>query len=81
MDGQHDLERGAFAHFALHADAAVVALNDAMRDRQTQTRPNPDSFGGEERVKNIFQVIGRNATARVRHRQIHKLLLTQELLR
>lgn len=71
MDGQHDLERGAFAHFALHGDAAVVAFNDAMRDRQAQTRAHPNRFGGEERIENIFHVLFGHATARIGYGEEH----------
>ena len=60
---EQDLEGGALAGAALHADGAPMLQDDAPRDRQAQA--GAFGFGGEERLEQAGHVLRRNAGARV----------------
>ena len=66
--GEIDTEGGACTRGTLHRDGAVVAANDAMDDRQPQTGPFSNRFGGKEGFKNPFLHLRCYPRARVSNR-------------
>src|SRR3954462_14550085 len=61
--GQRDRESGAAADFAVDGDAAAVALDDAVDDRQPQPTTFTYILGGEERAEDARQNLRRDAGA------------------
>src|SRR5204862_431680 len=62
---QRDDERRSLTGPARRLDAPVVPLDDAVHQRQAQPLAAPLVFGGEERVEDLLQVLGRDAAAGV----------------
>src|SRR5690606_4024144 len=62
---QHDAERRALPRRAVHVDAAMVLVDDAVGDRQAQPGAAADRLGGEERVEDALLQVGRDAAAAV----------------
>jgi hypothetical protein len=61
--GETDAEEAAAAEFALGRDCAAVVADDAVADRQAQAGPLPDRLGREERLEDVWQVLGTDAAA------------------
>ena len=57
--GNREREAGALADRALAVDGAVVLLDDAVGDRQPEPGALADGLGGEERIVDAGQVLGR----------------------
>src|SRR5205823_1763033 len=62
---QRDLELGPAADLARHLDRALVRLDDLLRDRHAE--PGAALLGGEERVEDAVELLGRDAAAVVAH--------------
>ena len=58
-----DGERRAGADGGLALDGAAVALDELVDDRQAQSRALADVLGGEERIPDPRQDVGRDALA------------------
>src|SRR5437899_3217589 len=58
---QRDLELGPAADLARHLDRALVRLDDLLRDRHAE--PGAVLLGGEERVEDAVELLGRDARA------------------
>src|SRR5690349_22885209 len=46
---------------------AAKILHDAIRDREPEAKPLTQSLGGEERIEDLVDLVGRNAGPVVRH--------------
>ena len=60
---QLDRERGALAELGLDLDRAAVALDELVHDRQAEAGALADVLGGEERIPDPRQDLGRDARA------------------
>lgn len=61
--GQGDAKGSALAYGALHVNAAVVLLHDAVGQRQPEPRALPDGFRRVERIENPRQMVFGNPSA------------------
>src|SRR5438874_3298951 len=76
--GKFEMERGAFAGLAFHADLSCMLLNDAVGDGESQasTPLIPGavrSLGGEERVVDAINMFLRDAAAGIPHHDVHAI--------
>ena len=69
QQGQRNGERRAAAKRSLHADVAVVALDDAIRNRHPEARAGPERLRGVERLEDAPPRLFRHAWPIVRYRQ------------
>src|ERR687886_2340014 len=67
-------KRCASARFALDGDRSTVALDDPQTYREPQAGPRHRRFGGEERLEDALDVLGRDARPRVADRD-HDLVI------
>src|SRR6266540_3245280 len=65
--GKDDPEAGALADAAVHLDAPAVPIDDAVNDREPEPRALADVLGGEERIEDPRQHVGRDAGTVVAH--------------
>src|SRR5262245_27792224 len=63
--GQRDRELGPAPRFAHHIDGTLVRLDDLARIRHAE--PGALLLGGEERVEDAIDLVGRDAAAIVAH--------------
>ena len=63
VERQLDHERRAVPGLGLDADAAAVALDDPVREREAEPRPDADRLGGEEGIEDAGLHLGRDAGA------------------
>lgn len=66
--GQMNDHLGAMAFLAFRFHRAAVGFNDLIADGEAQTHSFADLFCGEERVKDLFEMLGFDARAIVFHR-------------
>ena len=62
---QQDRDPGAFAEFARHLDRSAGLRREAMNLRQSQPGALADRLGGEERIEDLAENVGRDAGAAV----------------
>ena len=62
-DRQPYAESGAFADFALHFDASVMFLQDAIGQRQAQSCTIADRLGSEEWIEDLLEMFRRDTLA------------------
>src|SRR3954464_4042230 len=67
MARQLDGQFGAAPRQVSGVNLAAKILHDAIRDRQPQAKPLAQCLGGEERIKDLAELICRNARPVVRH--------------
>lgn len=67
----------ALAHFGLGPDLSVMRENDLLGDRQAQTRAAfgfaPKAVHLLKRMKELSNILSRNASARILHTQMHDI--------
>ena len=66
-DRQLDQEARASLARVLRPDATLVLAHDAEGDREPEPRPRAGGLGGEERVEDALEQVGRDARPRVLH--------------
>src|SRR6266508_4338769 len=64
---QFDNERGPLADLALDRNRAAMPFDDPKAHRQSQARALALPFGGEERIEDFGQHVGRNSAAGIFH--------------
>src|SRR5262245_28173399 len=64
-----DAEFGAGAQLGAHLDPARVLFDDPERDREPEPGADADRLGGEERIEDPLDVLGRDAVAVVAEAQ------------
>ena len=62
---QHDSEDAALIQFAFHFDTAFEIIDDAVANRESQTRSLAFAFAGEEGIEYFLDMLGRYANAGV----------------
>src|SRR4051812_44422277 len=70
---QRNRELGPFAHFTDDGDFAVGRVQDAARDGQSQSRAALTAPGGDERLEDALQQVGRNALAVILDADAHAI--------
>ncbi len=65
--GQVETGRGPLPGLAVEFDVAAVCLDQPLRSRQSEAGLSTGGFGGEERVKRMFQTVAIHADAIIRH--------------
>src|SRR5690348_451518 len=66
-DRQIDMEGGSRARAARYSDLAAVGRNDPVHDRQAKPGAFAHVLGGEERLEDALQHVGRDAASGVAH--------------
>src|SRR5512146_2584082 len=69
---QSDAHGGSVAGNALHLDVAAVAAHVVLRDAESKARPLA-ALGGEERLEDMRQNIGRDARSGIANPQLDHL--------
>src|SRR5438874_2629021 len=76
-DGEAERDRGALPRAALGPDSAVMGVDHSLGDCKPQpgssTRACPGGVGAVEAVKDVWQISGRNAAARISYRDADHL--------
>lgn len=74
---KNEMKCRAFADFTARFDRSGVFLNDAVGNRQTETRAAADAFCREKRIVDFAQVFGRNSFARIGNFDHHFAVFVQ----
>src|ERR1051326_6155388 len=79
LDGQCEREGAALSGRALHGDRAAVQLDEALRQRETQPSPFARALPTDlaELLEDLLLILGRDADARVAHRDAHGAVLAR----
>ena len=78
MDRQVDMKRCAVSGFAVHRDGALMLLDNAVNDRESQPCPFPHFFGGKKGGEEFRNVVRENTASRIGDRQMHVIVATTE---
>src|SRR6478752_7704650 len=69
-EGQHDVNGGSNADFAVDGDTASTLQHDPEHRRQTKAAAPTDLLGREEGLEDLFAMLERNAVAGVPNREL-----------